>query len=218
EAARPRCRDRQRIVFDGSSAAAPRHPQPIVVKTHSCERNTERAKRMHVALSGPAEVAKLDAELIGRIGGAHEFGLVEANTRDESTHVGDRRFTDTNGADFGRFDQTDGYDRAEEPRDRRGGHPTGSTAADDYHFHARNAERSSDIRRPRLLMGPGGNWLQGACSAKFLSPVTHFRVPFPPRSEVEAREQREASIVHVPPARNQPDFVVLILDHGGRLG
>lgn len=71
---------------------------------------------MDVALADPAEIAKVDAELVGGVGGLHER---------------QRRLADADDADVLAFDQVHFDQRVEQLRQRRRAHPPGRAAAED---------------------------------------------------------------------------------------
>src|SRR3546814_12841764 len=75
---------------------------------------------MRVAMAGADPVDELDAQFVGRVGGAHEVGLVDPEQRVEQHDLRDRRLADADGADLLRFDQRDRKPR-HRPQDARGG-------------------------------------------------------------------------------------------------
>jgi hypothetical protein len=83
-------------------------PQPVLVERRAADRMAEGAERVDVAFALPAPVAELDAQLVGRLGLAHEVGLVEAEAGVEVADVRDGGLADADRADLGRLDQVDG--------------------------------------------------------------------------------------------------------------
>jgi hypothetical protein len=110
-------------------------PEPVLVKGHAADRLTEGAEGVDVAVALAAPVAKLDAQLVGSLGLAHEVGLVEAQLGVESPDVRHGGFADADRADLGGLDQFDRRRRiAQHRREAGGGHPAGGAAADDDDF------------------------------------------------------------------------------------
>jgi hypothetical protein len=103
-----------------------------MVEAHAADRRAIGAERVDVAVARLAPVAELDAQLVGRLGLAHEIGLVEAQGGVEMSDVRHGRLADADGADLGRFHQADGDRQAGELGGQgRGRHPAGGAAADD---------------------------------------------------------------------------------------
>src|SRR6476661_4923312 len=94
------------------------------------------AERMDVAVADPGPVAKLDAELVGRVGGADEIILVDVEQAVEQVDLRNRRLADADRADLLRFDELDGEGRdlADDPRQAGRRHPAGGAAADNHHL------------------------------------------------------------------------------------
>src|ERR1051325_3560358 len=87
---------------------------------------------MQVAVSEPAPVAELDAELEGRLGATDEVVLVDAEEPVEQLDRRDGGFPDADRSDLRRLDQLDAGDRSvADPRQRGRRHPAGRAAADD---------------------------------------------------------------------------------------
>ncbi len=92
----------------------------------------EGAEGVDIAVAGLAPVDEFDAELEGCLGGAHEFGFVNADIVVEILDVRQGRLTDADRADLGRFDQDHLAALSDHGRQAGRGHPSGGTAPHDY--------------------------------------------------------------------------------------
>ncbi|VVT14865.1 conserved hypothetical protein [Sphingomonas aurantiaca] len=128
--------DRDRIVADRPGAACRGKAEPVMVEADIVERSAETAERVNVAVADRAEIAEVDPELEGRMRGAHEIGLVQAQAFDEGTDVRQRCLTDPDDPDIRRLDQMDRARDRQQPHKRRGRHPPSRPAAhhDDPRF------------------------------------------------------------------------------------
>src|SRR3546814_18326732 len=90
----------------------------------------EGTERMDIAFADAPEIVEIDAQLIGRVRGAHEGGLVDTEPLDEAADVRQGRLADPDDADILAFDQRDRNQRPEQlpqaaraptPAQRRGG-------------------------------------------------------------------------------------------------
>ena len=124
--------DRDRIVADRPCASFRREPQPVMVEADIVEWSAERPERMDIAVADRAEIAEIDSQFEGRMRGAHEVRLVEAQAFDEGTDVRQGRLADADDADVRRLDQLHGAGIRQQAHQRRGGHPTRRPAADHY--------------------------------------------------------------------------------------
>ena len=120
--------DRERVAAERVGAALALHLEPVVVEADAGEFLAEAAERVDVAFAEAAEVAEIDAQLVGRVGGPDERVLVDAEAFDEAADVRQGRFTDADDADVLALDQLDLDQIAEQLRQRRGAHPSGRAA------------------------------------------------------------------------------------------
>ena len=123
--------DGERVGADRLRATLALHLEPVVVEADAGDFLAERAERVHVALADPAEVAEVDAELVGRVGRLDERGLVDPEPLDEAADVRQRRLADADDANVLAFDQVDRDQRTEQLLQRGGAHPPGGAAAED---------------------------------------------------------------------------------------
>jgi hypothetical protein len=82
-------------------------------------------------------VDELDAELEAAVGGAQEFGLVDAEPDEEIMDLRDRRLADADGADLVGFDQRDRGAVTEETSKGRRRHPASGAAAGNHDIEGR---------------------------------------------------------------------------------
>src|SRR3546814_12768423 len=75
-------------------------------------------------LADAPEIVEIDAQLIGRVRGAHEGGLVDTEPLDEAADVRQGRLADPDDADILAFDQRDRNQRPEQLRKRARAHPS----------------------------------------------------------------------------------------------
>jgi len=126
--------------------------QPILMKIEPVDVDAVKAEGMKVTRAGSRPVDELDAELEGRLGGAHERGFDDAQEQIELQHVGNRRFPDADDADLFRLDERErNIVRFEHARQGRRRHPAGGAAAydDDALQPPLHGARSSAKRRVR---------------------------------------------------------------------
>src|SRR3546814_8323679 len=71
---------------------------------------------MDIAFADAPEIVEIDAQLIGRVRGAHEGGLVDTEPLDEAADVRQGRLADPDDADILAFDQRDRNQRPEQLR------------------------------------------------------------------------------------------------------
>ncbi len=152
EPVQPRGDDRQAVGLDPVGLAAHSfrelaRPQPVLVKGHPADRLTKGAEGVDVALALASPVAKLDAQLVGRLGLAHEIGLVEAESGVEIPDVRDGRLANADDPDLGGFHQLDGHlGVGQDGAEARSGHPAGGAAAD-------NDDLPDPVRARRVFHG-----------------------------------------------------------------
>src|SRR3546814_13784969 len=84
----------------------------------------EGTERMDIAFADAPEIVEIDAQLIGRVRGAHEGGLVDTEPLDEAADVRQGRLADPDDADILAFDQRDRNQRPEPLSKRARAHPT----------------------------------------------------------------------------------------------
>ena len=124
-----------------------------MVKRNLAEIEAEHAERMDVAVADLAEIAKIDAELEGRVGGPHHIGFVHAERFEEGAKVRQGRFANADDPDLLRFDEVHRSSLGQHPAERAGGHPSCRAAADDDHFHRSGADVIAPPPRPRPAPG-----------------------------------------------------------------
>src|SRR3546814_6758550 len=78
--------------------AACRKLEPIMMEGDARDLFAEGTERMDIAFADAPEIVEIDAQLIGRVRGAHEGGLVDTEPLDEAADVrqGDRKSTRLN--------------------------------------------------------------------------------------------------------------------------
>jgi hypothetical protein len=108
--------------------------EPEVVELAQPGGFADLAERVDVAVADLAPVLERDAQLEGRLAGAHELGFVEIEQGVEGACGGDGRLPHPDGADLVGLDQGDVQQRPQLPRQGGGGHPAGRAAAGDHHF------------------------------------------------------------------------------------
>ena len=91
----------------------------------------EITERVEITGAQRAEIAKLDPQLEGRVGRAHELGLVEPEPFNECPDVRQRCLAHPDNADFLGFDQLDRTGKRKMPYQRRRSHPPSGSPADD---------------------------------------------------------------------------------------
>src|SRR3546814_13202934 len=84
----------------------------------------EGTERMDIAFADAPEIVEIDAQLIGRVRGAHEGGLVDTEPLDEAADVRQGRLADPDAADIPAFDQRDRNPRPAPLRKRARAHPS----------------------------------------------------------------------------------------------
>src|SRR5690606_37032891 len=127
----PRRLDRERIGAERLRQPLPVKLEPVVVETDPGDFFAETAERMDVAFADAAEVAEIDAELIGRVSRLDERGLVYPEPLDEAANVRQRRLAHSDDADVLAFDEVNLDEAAEQLLQRRRAHPPGGAAAED---------------------------------------------------------------------------------------
>src|SRR3546814_18879939 len=78
----------------------------------------EGTERMDIAFADAPEIVEIDAQLIGRVRGAHEGGLVDTEPLAEAADVRQGRIADPDDADNLAFDQSSRNKRPEKLRKR----------------------------------------------------------------------------------------------------
>ena len=86
---------------------------------------------MDITFPDPPEIAEVDPQLEGRMGGLHERRLVDPELFDEAANVRQSRFAYADDADLLALDQLDARQIGEQLGNPGGGHPARRAAAKD---------------------------------------------------------------------------------------
>ncbi len=102
-----------------------------MVETDAVHFLSERSEGVDVAFPDPPEIAEVDAQLEGRVGGLHERRLVNTKLFDKAADVRQRRLAHADDADFLAFDQLHAGKAGEQFCDPCRRHPARGAAAQD---------------------------------------------------------------------------------------
>ena len=121
-----------RIIVQRRGLAGLAHLQPILVEGHHPEVLADLAEAVDVAVTDPAPVHELDAELERAHGLADERALVQVQRGVVELDHRDRRLAHADDADLLGLHEPDRIRWVQYLRQRRRGHPPGSATADDH--------------------------------------------------------------------------------------
>ncbi len=125
----------RREVLQRGGVALGARLEPALVEVVIADRLADDAERMKVRIAALMPADELDAQLVGAVGGADEFLLVDAEPLDESDERRHRRLANTDRAELLGLHQLDLAKLALEVMAKhRGREPPGGAAADDYDF------------------------------------------------------------------------------------
>src|ERR1700736_2614047 len=109
--------------------------EPALIEIVISNRSADDAERMEVFLAAPMPADKLDAQLVGCLGGANELPFIDAEPLNQTDKRRYRGFADCNRPKLFGFDQLDLAQLAFEMMAKHGRRqPPGSAAADDDDF------------------------------------------------------------------------------------
>ena len=146
----------QRIFLQRRGAAGLARLLPILVEVDAAQVLPEAAKGVDEAGAG-LPVDEADAELGGRLAGAHHFGIGHAERGVEAANGGDRRLADADRPDLRAFDQGDPGARPRQICAQRGRrHPPGGAPADDDDTLDRAAGHAPMLHRVILIVPASG--------------------------------------------------------------
>jgi hypothetical protein len=123
---------RDRVVLQRARLAQRAHLVPVLLEADHPQVLPEAAEAVHVAVAVLAPVDEFHRQLVGAVGGFHEFGLVDAGDLVEALDHRDGRLADADDADRFGIDEADLVAPAQRRGQRGGRHPPGGAAADDH--------------------------------------------------------------------------------------
>ena len=131
--------------------------QPQLPERDQPDAAPDGAETVDVTVPDAEPVDELNPQLETAVGGAEEFGLVDAEPDEEIMDLRDRRLADADGADLVRFDQRDRGAIAEEAGEGRGRHPASSAPAGDHDIEGREIGHRAALHGigPRRNCAPG---------------------------------------------------------------